>query len=149
MVQPDDVNGSSKVSPSPIQRMRPAVLGERMLQPPDHNPKKETDADRRGSVRICCTGFAEGVSLNPSHLFRGEIRNVSETGCFISLRVAVNLAPGTCVQLRFKMGHAEYSALARVVQSLPSNGIRMRFVAIDPAFTDRMRHILSANLDTR
>jgi PilZ domain-containing protein len=120
-----------------------------MLQPPDYNLKKEAETERRHSVRICCTGFAEGVSANPTQLFRGEIRNVSETGCFISLRVAVKLLPGTYVELRFRMGSAQYRALARVVEAIPSNGIRMRFVAIDPAFTDRMRQILSAKPGTR
>jgi hypothetical protein len=120
-----------------------------MLQPPDYNPKKESETERRRSVRFCCTGFAEGVSTDPTQLFRGEIRNVSETGCFISLRFAVNLTSGTYVQLRFKIGRAEHSALARVVQAVPFYGIRMRFVAIDPAFIDRMRQILSANPGTR
>src|SRR5262245_5676981 len=105
-----------------------------MLEPTDFKAKNQADADRRRSVRICCSGFAECVSIDPNQLFRGEIRNISETGCFISLRVSVNLPPGTYVQLRFRMGRAEYSALARVVESMPA-GIRMRFIATDPAFT--------------
>jgi hypothetical protein len=116
-----------------------------MLQQLGDKTARQPDVERRSSVRICCSGFAEGLSIEPSQLFRGEIRNVSETGCFVSLRVSVNLPPGTSVQLRFKMGRAEYSALARVVESVPFIGIRMRFTATDPAFTERMRQILSAN----
>lgn len=72
---------------------------------------------------------------------------MSETGCFISVRASINLPRGTGVQLRFKVGRAEYSALARVVEALPCCGIRMQFIATDPAFTERMRQILSANAD--
>ena len=57
----------------------------------------------------------------------------------------MNLPRDTCVQLRFKMGRAEYSALARVVETLPCVGVRMQFIATDPKFTERMHHILSAN----
>lgn len=119
-----------------------------MLEPPGYKAKNEAEADRRRSVRICCAGFAECVSIDPNQLFRGEIRNISETGCLISLRVSANLPPGTYVQLRFRMGRAEYSALARVVESMPA-GIRMRFIATDPAFIDRMHQILGAGSSSR
>lgn len=119
----------------------------RMIEPPAQNAKSQSRLERRRSVRICCSGFAEGVSDRPSHLFRGEIRNVSETGCFISVRASMNLPRDTCVQLRFKMGRAEYGALARVVETLPCVGIRMQFMATDPEFTERMHRILSANSD--
>lgn len=118
-----------------------------MLEPPAENATSQSRLERRRSPRICCSGFAEGVSDQPSHLFRGEIRNVSETGCFISVRASLNLPRGTCVQLRFKLGRAEYSAVARVVEALPCCGLRMQFIATDPAFTERMRQILSANGD--
>jgi len=114
----------------------------RMLDSQDYKTRSPADADSRRSVRICCEGFAECISIDPSQLFRGEIRNVSETGCFISLRVSVNLPPGTYVRLRFRMGRAEYSALASVVESMPSIGIRMRFISTDEAFTDRIHQIL-------
>jgi hypothetical protein len=53
------------------------------------------------------------------------------------------------MQLRFKMGHAHYHALARVIEALPSTGMRMQFIATDPAFTNRIRHILSSNADAQ
>jgi hypothetical protein len=120
-----------------------------MLEPPDHNTKSHPHADRRQSVRICCACFVEGVSDEPGHLFRGEIHNVSETGCFVSLRAPLTLPPGSRMQLRFKMGHAHYHALARVIEALPSTGMRMQFIATDPAFTNRIRHILSSNADAQ
>lgn len=120
-----------------------------MLEPPDHITKSHSHADRRQSVRICCTCFVEGVSDEPGHLFRGEIHDVSETGCFVSLRAPVNLRTGARIQLRFKMGQAQYQALARVIEALPSTGMRMQFIATDPAFVNRIRQILSSNANAR
>ena len=120
-----------------------------MLDSRPHKTDSQAHAERRRAVRICCTGWAEGLSIDPSQLFRGEIRNVSETGCFITLRVPVNLPRGTPVQLRFKMGRAEYCARARVVEALPCTGIRMQFISTDPAFTERMRQIVSTNSNTQ
>ncbi|MBS1805413.1 MAG: PilZ domain-containing protein [Acidobacteria bacterium] len=119
-----------------------------MLESTDIKAKAQADAERRQAVRICCAGFAECVSIDPNQLFRGEIRNISETGCYISLRVSVNLPPGTYVQLRFRMGRAEYCAQARVVESM-RGGIRMRFIATDPEFNERMRQILGAGSSSR
>ena len=118
-----------------------------MPKPSAQNGKSHIRSERRRSARICCSGLVEGVSDQPGHLFRGEIRSVSEAGCFISTRASVKLPRGACVQLRLKLGRVEYSALARVVEALPCCGIRMQFIATDPAFTERMRYILSANAD--
>jgi hypothetical protein len=124
-----------------------------MLESPDHKASASPNgggstSDRRRSVRIVCTGFAEGISTGPSQLFRGEIWNISDSGCFISTRAAVAPATGTVIELRFKFGGAAYTALARVVEALPSSGIRIRFVAIEPRFSEHMRRILGANPDT-
>jgi hypothetical protein len=116
-----------------------------MLDSSDQNTRTPSRPERRRSVRICCTGFAEGVSDAPSHLFRGEIRNISETGCFISTKASVISPPGAIVDLSFKFGGTVYRALARVVETLPKAGVRMQFIAIDPAFTERIHQILGAN----
>jgi hypothetical protein len=117
------------------------------LEASAHKPEEMPAHERRQSARICCAGFAEGISARPSQLFRGEIRNVSETGCFISVRAAVALPAGTIVELRFKLGGFNYCALASVVQALPAKSIRMRFIAVDPAFTEHIRRILKSNPD--
>ena len=124
-----------------------------MLDSPDDKPAARSNdlrstSDRRRSIRIVCTGFAEGVSTGPCQLFRGEIRNISDSGCFISTAAVVALSPGTIIELRFKFGGAAYNALARVVEALPSSGIRMRFEAIEPRFSEHMRRILGANPDS-
>ncbi|WP_109488424.1 PilZ domain-containing protein [Occallatibacter savannae] len=111
-----------------------------MPDPPP--PNTNSRPDRRRSIRICCSGAAEGVSDQPGHLFRGELRNISETGCFISVRASLRLPPGACVQLRFRLGRAEYNAVARVIETLPSSGLRLHFIATDPAFIDRIRQIV-------
>lgn len=120
-----------------------------MLESQTDNMKRRSHPERRRSARICCTGFAEGVSSNPSQLFRGEIRNVSETGCLIALKAKITLVPGSLIELHFKLGGKGYRALARVVEAVPATSIRMHFIAADPAFTDRIRRILSANPDTQ
>lgn len=117
----------------------------RMPDPPPSNPKTDSRPERRRSTRICCSGLVEGVADQPGHLFRGELRNISETGCFISVRASLRLPAGACVQLRFRLGRAEYNAVARIIETVPSAGVRVHFIATDPAFIDRMRQIVRAS----
>jgi|KBSMisStaDraftv2_1062788.scaffolds.fasta_scaffold36579_2 hypothetical protein len=119
-----------------------------MLGQPEYISDERPGYERRSSTRICCAGFAECLAADSHQLFRGEIRSVSETGCFISVRAAVKLAANAIVELRFKLGQTEYTAMARVVETVPSTGIRMRFIATDPALTDRIRRILSMKSPT-
>jgi len=119
-----------------------------MLESEDDRSNLRSQPERRRSARICCTGFAEGVSTEPAQLFRGEICNVSETGCLVAVKARLNLSSGSLIELRFKLAGNGYSALARVVEAVPAKRVRMRFIAADPAFTECIRRILGTNHDT-
>jgi len=95
--------------------------------------------ERRRSVRVVCTESVEGVALNPGILFRGKMRDLSETGCYVVTRAVVQLEPGHIIELRFKIGKVEQRTLARVVQIMPPMGIRMEFVETGQGFSKLFR----------
>ena len=116
-----------------------------------HNAPAEIplQVERRRAVRICCTGFAEGISTEPPQLFRGEIRNISETGCLLAVRAKLALLPGAFIDLRFKLNGSHYRTLARVVEAVTSKCIRMQFVAQDPALSSFIRRVLNPDASPR
>ena len=79
--------------------------------------------------RYLCDGFAEVIVLHPECLFRGEIRNVSQTGCFIVTKARIRLDPSAEAEIRFKLNNREFKTHARVMNVRPGDGIGFQFVS--------------------
>jgi hypothetical protein len=71
--------------------------------------------ERRRSRRHDCEGFAEACVKNPDSLFRGEIRDISQTGCFIRTKARLNLARFAALDLRFMLNGQRYRVAARAM----------------------------------
>jgi PilZ domain len=84
--------------------------------------------ERRRYHRYLCDGFAEVIVLDPECLFRGEIRDVSQTGCFIVSRARIRLAPSAEAEIRFRLNNREFRTQARVMNVRPGDGVGFRFV---------------------
>jgi hypothetical protein len=95
--------------------------------------------ERRRSVRVTCTEMLEGVSLKPGILFRGRIRDISETGCYVATRAQMQIEPDRTIELRFRMGEETHRVLAKVVEMKPLTGIRMVFIEPGPRFLEVVR----------
>lgn len=98
-------------------------------------PQKE----RRRSVRVTCTQLLEGVALKPGILFRGIIRDISETGCYVATRAQMQIEPDQTMELRFRLERESHRVLARVVEMKPLIGIRMEFIETGPRFLQVIR----------
>ena len=88
--------------------------------------------EQRAAGRIECDGPAEVVVPFAGALFRGEIANVSEVGCYIRTRARVNLRRHDEVELRFTLRGDGFSILARVIWAKSMTGIRLEFTHIEP-----------------
>lgn len=85
--------------------------------------------------------------FDPPYLFRGKIRNISQTGCFIETSARLALPPRTRVELRFSADGERLAFLAFVMSVHPGEGFGFQFVAGDPrldksflALIDRLSH---------
>jgi hypothetical protein len=87
--------------------------------------------ERRRSRRFLCSGQAEGLFHRPDVLFRGEVRDMSLTGCLIQTRAQLRVQPQTEVELRFQVNNNHYRTLARVVEIRSGQGVGMEFMHED------------------
>jgi hypothetical protein len=95
-------------------------------------PKELTGAERRIAKRFKCDGFAEVVVSYSGFLFRGEIVDISEFGCFIKSRARLTLRRTAEAEVRFTLRHEQFSVLARVAAVRPGTGVGFEFSTIEP-----------------
>jgi len=98
--------------------------------------------ERRRHQRFACDGFAEVVSFRPELLFRGEVKDISLTGCYIATRARLHLKRFTEIELRFSANGQQMSSLARVMVVRPGKGIGVEFLPGDPRMNKRFRELI-------
>jgi PilZ domain len=96
----------------------------------DQSGKNVTE--RRRHRRFPCEGFAEVTAFRSNVLFRGRIRDISESGCFVETRATLNLPRLAEVEVRFTAGGIKQAVLGRVMVVLAGKGAGFEFVAADP-----------------
>lgn len=67
----------------------------------------------------------------PSFLFRGRIRDISLTGCFIETRASLHLERRTAVEMRFTVEQVTFSTLARIMVVRDGKGAGFEFLPLD------------------
>jgi PilZ domain len=98
--------------------------------------------ERRRHERFACDEFAEVVSFHPKVLFRGEVRDISLTGCFVTTRAHLKLKRFAEIELRFSANGQQISALARVMDVRPGKGLGVEFLPGDPRMSKRFREVI-------
>jgi hypothetical protein len=71
------------------------------------------DRERRLSHRVGCKGFADAFVMETGYLFRGEIRDIRETGCYIMTNAQMQLERLTEVDLIFVLNNRKYHTRTR------------------------------------
>lgn len=87
--------------------------------------------ERRRSPRFACSGFAEVLVLHPETLVRGEVRNISLTGCFVSTLAHLKVERGAKVELRFALNGNRLHIFAQVMDVRPGKGMGVEFLPGD------------------
>jgi hypothetical protein len=103
--------------------------------------------ERRLSHRFSCGGFAEVYANNTGNLFRGEIRDISQTGCFIKTSVRLKLERLTEVDVVFMLNKRSYRTLARVMNVRPGKGVGLEFVLCEPRTAESIKELLQVLAD--
>jgi hypothetical protein len=98
--------------------------------------------DRRRHERFTFDGFAEVVSFHPELLFRGAVRDISLTGCYVETRARLNLKRFAEVEVRFSANGHQLSSLARVMDIRPGKGIGVEFLPGDSMMSKRFRDLI-------
>jgi hypothetical protein len=112
-------------------------------QPIAESEKGETFAgrDRRLAHRVGCNGFADGFVIETGYLFRGEIRDMSETGCYIMTSARMQLERLTEVDLIFVLNNRKYHTRARVMKIRPKQGVGLEFLFSDQAAEESFKEL--------
>jgi hypothetical protein len=98
--------------------------------------------ERRRHTRFACDGHAEVVVFRPDLLFRGEVKDISLTGCYIATRARLNLKRFAEIELRFSANGQHLSSLARVMEVRPGKGVGIEFVPGDPRMDQQFHELL-------
>ncbi len=104
--------------------------------------KLESGRDRRRHERFACDGRAEVVAFSPELLFRGEVKDVSLTGCYVATRARLKLRRFAQIELRFSANGHQVTSLARVVDVRPGKGVGVEFLPGDPRVNERLCNLL-------
>jgi hypothetical protein len=100
------------------------------------------DADRRKQERFVCSGFAEVVVEDAAFLFRGMIKDLSFTGCYIQSSARLELAPGTTVELNFNLKKEELRLPARIAIVRPGAGAGFEFFEMPSEVRSRLASLI-------
>jgi hypothetical protein len=80
-------------------------------------------SDRRKHERLDCDGFAEVVIDGASLMFRGRIKDLSPTGCYIQTPARLRLDVGAAAELVFTVNDRTFKAVAEVRVIRPGVGV--------------------------
>jgi hypothetical protein len=88
-------------------------------EPTDAARQNQSDQDRRESQRYPVEGWAEVMMMDGTMMVRGQITDISSTGCFIESRGAFDLPLNCSVEMTFRINGVEFrpEGVTRVVKS--------------------------------
>lgn len=106
------------------------------------NPPEFQEKERRIAQRIPCDGFAEVVVPSSGFLFRGEISDLSEFGCYIKTRARLSIRRSVEVELRFTICGDNFSVLARTAVVKTGTGAGFEFAVIEPQMHKKLLELI-------
>ncbi|MGA2834071.1 MAG: PilZ domain-containing protein [Terracidiphilus sp.] len=109
--------------------------------------ESSSGADRRLSRRFACDGFAEIYAFEAGFLFRGTIRDISQTGCYVMTKFALKLEILSEVDVLLILKNYEYRIRARVRNFRPGKGVGLEFLYDDPQVEARFQVLIQKFLD--
>jgi c-di-GMP-binding flagellar brake protein YcgR len=95
-----------------------------VLEDQDHEERRtavpEGVVERREHTRYAVDAWAEVLVKDGTMLFRGRVLDVSAGGCYIETEARLKLAPGTLVEMVFRVKNATFrcDATIRMVRTM-------------------------------
>jgi len=95
--------------------------------------QRASGRERRKQQRYSCNGPAEVLELESRCFYRGEIKDLSLTGCYVTTGDAeLELDPRADVQLCLYVNGSPIETPARVIMVRRDSGAAFQFLPIDP-----------------
>ena len=132
------------------------VSGEEEYKGPERRRRVALEGmvDRRQHTRYAVDLWAEVMVKDGTMLFRGRVLDVSVGGCYIETEARLRLAPGTPVEMMFRLNenllrckNPNVRALLRVQPEFQLNEDVLRFEATIRMVRSRGAGFLFSNLD--
>ncbi len=98
--------------------------------------------EHRRSRRRACEGSAEVLVYHPECLFRGEIRDISQTGCFIATRAHVHLECQSEAIIRFRLKGRLFKTQVRLINIRPDNGVGFEFLSVNAQTSEQITNLI-------
>jgi hypothetical protein len=100
--------------------------------------------ERRKQRRFACSGPAEVLELESRCFYRGEIKDLSLTGCYVTTGNAeLELDPRADVHLCLSVNGDPIETPARVIMVRPDSGAAFQFLPIDPEMRSALVKLIS------
>jgi hypothetical protein len=115
------------------QRERRGVMGEELTEA----------VERRQHPRFAVDGWAEVVVADGSLLFRGRVLDVSVAGCYIETEARLRLAPGTLVEMVFRVNEMVFRPLATSRMVRPGEGAGFLFLNLNAKMQSELQLLIA------
>jgi hypothetical protein len=102
------------------------------------NDLKDSEAERRGRgrLRVKVTASVEVTDVNSGEYIGARLRSLSAGGCLLELNTSRPFSLGSPVTVRITKGLESFQSQAKVIYTIPSNGIGATFTGTD---TEQLR----------
>jgi hypothetical protein len=99
--------------------------------------------ERRQHPRFAVDGWAEVVVADGSLLFRGRVLDVSVAGCYIETEARLRLAPGTLVEMVFRVNEMVFRPLATSRMVRPGEGAGFLFLNLNAKMQSELQLLIA------
>lgn len=117
--------------PSPIPT-RHAKAAEKSSAPPAASPgpssRSRRSAERRAHMRYKVTGMVEATKVGSGQSIKASLGDLGRMGCYVKTDSPCSV--GTFVEIAITRGAQSFRAQAKVVSSMPGEGMGLSFTAV-------------------
>jgi hypothetical protein len=80
--------------------------------------------------------------FHPECLFRGDIRDVSQSGCFVATRAKVHLECLADAEIRFRLNNRLFKTRVRLMSIRPDDGVGLEFLGVSARTREQLGNLI-------
>jgi PilZ domain len=109
----------------------------------EETAKDKALAERRQHKRFAVDGFAEVLVADGTMLFRGRVLDISVAGCYIETQARLRIAPGTEVEMVFRVNGMVFRPLATLRALRPDEGAGFLFSNLNARMQTELESLIA------
>jgi hypothetical protein len=108
----------------------------------DQPAQTPSGRDRRESTRFPVAGWAEVMTMDGLMMVRGQITDISATGCYVEIHGSFDLPLNSAVEMIFRINEGELRprGITQVVR--PGNGAGFAFAGLNSKMTSQIQMLI-------